>query len=210
MRIVEKSGKTVDEVKVSLQSELKLNDIYETCELDILQEPSPGFLGFGAKEAVVRAKINTDKNLKAGFIVSRMLELLGLETELKEHYDPQRRQIEFEFSGKNAERTISTIGESIEKLEYLAGLLLNRHEPEPYLKLRFRVRKITEARENYLKSTAKSMADKVISQKKPLPMAPMNSYERLIVHQELQGLKNIRTISEGQGTERHIVIEYTG
>lgn len=209
MRIVEKSARTVAEAKTILQSELKLNELYETCELDILQEPSTGFLGFGVKEAIVQAKIQTDKNLKAGFLVSNLLKLLGFPVTLKKHYDAQKKQIEFEFPDE-AQKAVNSIGDHLEQLEYLAGLLLNRHDPEPYVRLRFRVRKITEARENYLRSTAKTIAQKAITQKKNQAMPPMSPYERLIVHQELQEHKKIKTFSEGQGAERHIIIEYTG
>lgn len=63
-------------------------------------------------------------------------------------------------------------------------------------------------REKTLQDLAKRMAKVVVKNKKSYALEPMNSYERRIIHTTLQGFKNISTHSEGEGKDRHLIIDY--
>ena len=59
-----------------------------------------------------------------------------------------------------------------------------------------------------LQDLAKRMAKVVVKNKKSYSLEPMNSYERRIIHTALQGYANISTHSEGDGKDRHLIIDY--
>lgn len=65
-----------------------------------------------------------------------------------------------------------------------------------------------DRRKKTLVDLAKRMAKNVVSTKKSYSLEPMNSYERRIIHTALQGYKNVSTHSEGEGKERHLIIDY--
>ena len=58
----------------------------------------------------------------------------------------------------------------------------------------------------YLKNTAKDLADQVVLSKEEKALPPMSSYERRVVHAELSGRTDVTTESRGDGFDRHIVI----
>jgi spoIIIJ-associated protein len=59
----------------------------------------------------------------------------------------------------------------------------------------------------YLKNTAKSLADQVVQTKEDKVLLPMSSYERRIIHAELAQRTDVITESQGEGLDRHIVIK---
>ena len=52
------------------------------------------------------------------------------------------------------------------------------------------------------------MANQVLEDKKTIHLNPMNSYDRRIIHTELNEIDNISTSSEGEGDGRHVVIQF--
>ena len=56
--------------------------------------------------------------------------------------------------------------------------------------------------------TAIKTAKNVIKTKIDASLEPMSNDERKVIHQKLQEFKNIKTESEGEGVNRHLVIKY--
>lgn len=65
-----------------------------------------------------------------------------------------------------------------------------------------------QRKQKILKEEVKKIAHEVQKSKTATKLDPMNSYERLLVHNELKEMKNIITRSEGEKPNRYIVIEY--
>ena len=59
----------------------------------------------------------------------------------------------------------------------------------------------------YLERLAKTLAREVRSTKQEVVMENMNSYERRIVHNILTNFKGVKTESEGEEPNRHVVIK---
>lgn len=59
----------------------------------------------------------------------------------------------------------------------------------------------------HLERLAQNIAKQVISTKTPVVMENMNSYERRIVHNILNEYKGIKTESEGEEPNRHIIVK---
>ena len=61
-------------------------------------------------------------------------------------------------------------------------------------------------REDLIVKLAKAAAKKAAGEKKTIPLPAMNAYERRLVHGELAMHPDIKTESEGEGKNRHVVI----
>lgn len=61
-------------------------------------------------------------------------------------------------------------------------------------------------REDIIIKLAKAAAKKSATEKKIIPLPPMNAYERRLVHGGLSMHPDIKTESEGEGRSRHVVI----
>jgi spoIIIJ-associated protein len=61
-------------------------------------------------------------------------------------------------------------------------------------------------REDLIVKLAKAAAKKAATEKKTIPLPVMNAYERRLVHAELAVHPDIKTESEGEGKNRHVVI----
>jgi len=62
-------------------------------------------------------------------------------------------------------------------------------------------------RETIITELAKAAARKVIMKKAAVTLPAMNAYERRLVHTELATRPDVATESEGEGTERRVVIK---
>ncbi len=60
-----------------------------------------------------------------------------------------------------------------------------------------------------LQTKAQMMAERARSFQYDVELSPMSSYERLIVHTTLQGAPNVKTVSQGEGRNRRVVIKYS-
>ena len=69
------------------------------------------------------------------------------------------------------------------------------------------INKYKQSKIEYLKKTAKEMADEVSLTKEEKALFPMPAYERRVIHTELSQRTDIATESQGQGADRHIVIK---
>lgn len=59
-----------------------------------------------------------------------------------------------------------------------------------------------------IKTTAHMMAERARFFKSSVSLEPMSPYDRLIVHEHLANVKDVKTESEGVGRDRHVVIRY--
>lgn len=66
-----------------------------------------------------------------------------------------------------------------------------------------------QKRIDYLEGLAAQHARRVKETKKPIALSNLNAYERKIVHDKVASLKGVTTHSEGEGKDRHLIIEPT-
>lgn len=65
-----------------------------------------------------------------------------------------------------------------------------------------------EAKVREIESKATLLAERVRTFRSRAEMIPMNSYERMVVHTLFSNDPEITTTSEGEGEQRHVVLEY--
>ena len=64
-----------------------------------------------------------------------------------------------------------------------------------------------EKQQNRLERLAKNLAKEVLKTKTEIHLDNMNAYDRRIIHNALTNFKGIKTISEGEEPERHVIIK---
>ncbi|MGB5822726.1 MAG: RNA-binding cell elongation regulator Jag/EloR [Proteocatella sp.] len=108
--------------------------------------------------------------------------------------------------GDDASRLIGRRGESLDSLQMLLGLAVNK-EKEKYVKVLLDIENYRAKREESLIKYANKMARQAAKQRRVIKLEPMNPYERRIIHSALQSDRYVKTYSEGKDPYRKIVIE---
>ena len=110
--------------------------------------------------------------------------------------------------GKQVSALIGRRGETMEALSYLASLVANRLGGD-YMKLGLDVAGYRNKREADLEALAKRLSEKVIRTGRSIAVEPMNPYERRIIHSAVGKIEGVRSESEGDGSDRRVVIYST-
>ena len=199
---ITKSGKTVDDALYEALKELHASR--DEVEVTIIDEGAKGFLGmFGAKDAVIQVvkKFNPEKIavtfLKEMFQAMKMN--VSIETSLKE------KQLAIELSGDEMGVLIGKRGQTLDSLQYLVSLVVNKDSDE-YIRVKVDTEDYRRRRKETLENLAKNIAYKVKRTKRSVSLEPMNPYERRIIHSALQNDKYVTTHSEGEEPFRRVVV----
>ena len=98
-------------------------------------------------------------------------------------------------------------GETLDALQYLTSLCLNRNRKEEgYLRVNIDTEDYREKREQTLVRLARRLASQVKATGKPRALEPMNPYERRVLHATLQNHPYVSTHSEGEEPNRRVII----
>ena len=92
----------------------------------------------------------------------------------------------------------------VSDLNYIVRLITKKEQWDDVL---IDVNSYLKEREGLILELARAAARKVIATKEEIPLPPMNSYERRLIHTELAGRPDLKTESAGEGKERCVVIK---
>lgn len=147
---------------------------------------------------------------KAGRAISYLksiLKSLGCEdTEIKIAEKDNSALIE--LNGEGLGVVIGHRGETLDSLQYLAGLAASNGGG--YYKVTLDIGNYREKREEALKGLAKRISDQVLKTGKCHSLEPMNPYERRIIHTTVQSIDGVISGSFGEGPARYVVIGIEG
>lgn len=115
----------------------------------------------------------------------------------------------FEIVGENLGGIIGRRGETLDALQHLANLVVNRSS-ETKVRVLLDAENYRAKRTETLGKFAQRAAFQAIKYKRNKALEPMNAYERHIIHVSLQGMENISTSSVGTEPNRRVIINYTG
>ena len=202
MDAIEKSGKTVELALAALMQELNVSSL-DKLEYEVIEEGAKGFLGFGSKDAVIKASVKFNPEKIAKEFLREMFVAMGIivniETELKE------KQLLINLSGSDMGILIGKRGQTLDSIQYLVHLVVNKGDA-PYLSITIDTENYRQRRKETLESLAYNLAKKVKQTGKKVVLEPMNPYERRIIHSSLQNNKYVTTYSEGEEPYRNVVI----
>lgn len=114
-------------------------------------------------------------------------------------------QLRMQMSGDNMSLLIGRRGETLDALQYLTSLTVNRGR-EDYLRISIDTENYRAKREEALRKLAVRMAGRAKKSGKRVALEPMNPYERRILHSALQNDPEVTTHSEGEEPYRRVII----
>lgn len=203
MEFIEISAKNVDDAIT--QATVQLGITSDQLEYEILDKGSTGFLGIGSKNAVIKArkKFSIDENVVE--FLSSIFEAMKMEVEILVAVNEEEHTIEVELKGDDMGILIGKRGQTLDSLQYLTNLAINKHSDE-YYKVKIDTEDYRKRRKETLENLAKNIAYKVKRTKRPVSLEPMNPFERRIIHSALQNDRYVTTHSEGDEPYRHVVV----
>lgn len=107
--------------------------------------------------------------------------------------------------GKDTAALIGRRGGTLDALQYITGLVLNRGKQD-YRRVMLDTENYRKKREEALVRLANRIAQKVSKTNRKVTLEPMNPYERRILHSTLQPHPKVETISEGEEPFRRVVV----
>ena len=203
MEFIKISAKNVDDAIT--QATVQLGITSDQLEYEVLDKGSTGFLGIGSKNAVIKArkKFSIDENVVE--FLSSIFDAMKMEVEILVAVNEEEHIIEVELKGDDMGILIGKRGQTLDSLQYLTNLAINKHSDE-YYKVKIDTEDYRKRRKETLENLAKNIAYKVKRTKRPVSLEPMNPFERRIIHSALQNDRYVTTHSEGDEPYRHVVV----
>lgn len=202
MKFVEKIGKTVEEAVV--QALVELDAARDEVEVEVLEEPSKGILGFiKVKPARVKVILKNNPLKRASGLLKGIFQTMDLDVKINISENDKTMFINLE--GPDLGILIGRRGETLDALQYLVNLSVNKNQ-EIRKKIIIDIEGYRNRREKTLQRLALKLADKARQRGRNVVLEPMSSQERRIIHTALQGREDIYTFSEGEEPYRKIII----
>ena len=203
------TGETVEQAFENACVQLGVETV--EAEFEVLELPEKKKLGlFGGKPAKVRAYIQSSPAQAAADYLQDLLQKMGLENvEISIHEEKNEEGTQngalLTLSGDDIGFVIGHRGETLDALQYLAGLVAN-HVDEGYYCITLDIGNYREKRKETLEALGKKIALKAVKIGRNYPLEPMNPYERRIIHTAVQEVEGAKSWSEGEDIARHVVI----
>lgn len=102
---------------------------------------------------------------------------------------------------------IGKYGSNLESLQFILAVRLKTLTGEEDFEIFVDIDSWRKQKEEKLKSMALSVAGEVAQSKKPEPLYNLRASERRVVHTVLSDHPDVMTISEGEGSERHLIVK---
>lgn len=202
MKEIETFGRTVDEAVAAALKTLKAKK--EEVEIEVLEEGSKGFLGLlGSRQARVRVVVRESPEKLIKEFLDRILQDMNMDVGIE--IKPREGYYFVNFYGKHLGILIGRRGETLDALQYLCNLAVNRRLKNR-VKIIIDIEGYRKKREQTLVNLARRLSAKVKETGNKIVLEPMNPHERRIIHTALQNERDICTSSEGQEPNRKVVI----
>lgn len=204
MKSIEVEGKNIEDALEKALNEL--NTTKEKINFEIIDPGAKGLFNvIGFKPARIRVSMKYDYIEEARKFIANILKCVGLTAEIS--ITEKDDAININLYGKKMGLIIGYRGETLDSIQYLLSLVLNKSHDIPHKKVILDTENYRSKREETLKGVAIKSANRVIKTRKTLKLEPMNPYERRIIHFALQDNNLVNTYSEGEEPFRRIVIE---
>lgn len=203
MDYIEVTGKTVEDART--EALIKLGTTSDQIEVEILEKGSSGFLGIGSKPAVIRVRRKFTMEDCVRDFLTQVFDAMDLTVDISVEVEEDNHTVNVELKGDEMGVLIGKRGQTLDSLQYLTSLALNRHTDE-YVKVKLDTEDYRKRRKETLENLAKNIAYKVKRTKRPVSLESMNPFERRVIHSTLQNDKYVSTHSEGEEPHRHVVV----
>ena len=203
MEFIEVSAKTVDDAIT--EASIKLGTTSDKIEVEVIEKGSTGFLGIKSKPAIIKARKKNDTVDNIREFLENVFSAMNMEVTIDIKKAEDDKVYEVELSGKEMGLLIGKRGQTLDSLQYLTNLAVNKHS-DGYIKVKLDTEDYRQRRKDTLENLAKNIAYKVKRTKRPVSLEPMNPFERRVIHSALQNDRYVTTHSEGDEPYRHVVV----
>ena len=206
MEFIKVSAKTVNDAIIEACQQLEVTS--DKLEYEVVEEGSAGFLGFNAKPAVINARVKEEAakaDDKAKTFLADVFKSMNLAVVIDAKYNEVENTLDIDLSGDDMGILIGKRGQTLDSLQYLTSLVVNKGEDE-YIRVKVDTENYRQRRKDTLENLAKNISFKVKRTKRAVSLEPMNPYERRIIHSALQNDKYVTTHSEGEEPYRRVVV----
>ena len=145
----------------------------------------------------------TEETKSARAFLQGLTEKMGVPAQIE--VSQSEEQLRMVLSGENMSILIGRRGETLDALQYLTSLNVNRGR-EDYLRVSLDTENYRAKREEALRKLAIRMAGRCKKSGRRVALEPMNPYERRILHSALQADPDVTTHSEGEEPYRRVII----
>ena len=188
--------KTLDEGMELAVSYFHLSE--EKIFLNILEEDENGFK--------VEALVDINLALEGKKYLESILQAMDITYQLEVRSLNNETEIFYNIHTEENPLLIGAKGKTLDALQVLVRNLLQTYTKES-LVVNVDVGSYRENRKHQLEVLATKIAKEVAKTKVPTKLKPMSSYERRIIHNKLSEWRDVYTESEGEGTNRCLVIK---
>ena len=135
-QFIEVSAKTVNEAITEACRKLSVTS--DKLDYQVIEEGSSGFLGIGSRPAVIRAaakieEVNAEDAAKN--FLNEVFAAMNMQVKMDVNYDEAGKSMDIELSGDEMGVLIGKRGQTLDSLQYLVSLVVNR-EVEEYIRVK--------------------------------------------------------------------------
>ena len=203
MDMITVTAKNVDEAVT--KALIELGTTSDKLEYEVVEKGSSGFLGLGAKPAIIRAKKKETLEDRAVEFLEQVFGAMNMQVSISVSYNEEEKEMNVNLEGEDMGILIGKRGQTLDSLQYLVSLVVNKTSAD-YIRVKLDTENYRERRKETLETRAKNIAYKVKRTKRSVSLEPMNPYERRIIHAALQNDKYVVTRSDGEEPFRHVII----
>ena len=179
----------------------------EKAEFEIIDLPKKGLFGLKTYPAKVRVFVKEDKAEMAVEYVTSVLRAMGAQ-DFTAEANQDGENLNITLKGDDLGFIIGRRGETIDAIQYLASLAVNRLDGD-YMRITIDSGNFREKREKTLESLARRLARNVVKTGRSMTLEPMNPYERRIIHATVATVEGATSSSIGEEPNRRVVISST-
>ena len=201
MEFIEVTGKTVEDALT--EASVQLGTTSDKIEYEVVEKGSTGFLGIGSKDAVIKVRLKASTQDLVKEFLSSVFDAMKMEVEIIVNVSEENKLVEVELKGDDMGVLIGKRGQTLDSLQYLTSLSLNKHS-DNYYRVKVDTEDYRKRRKETLENLASNIAYKVKKTKRSVSLEPMNPFERRVIHSALQNDKYVTTHSEGEEPYRHV------
>ncbi len=157
------------------------------------------------EEKEVKAVNGDDLVKKADDFLKDVFAAMNMEVNISSKFNANDNVLDVELSGAEMGVLIGKRGQTLDSLQYLISLVVNRDSAD-YVHVKVDTENYRERRKATLENLAKNISYKVRKTRQSVALEPMNPYERRIIHSALQNDRYVTTHSEGDEPFRRVVV----
>ena len=206
MEYIDFSAKTVSDAITEACKHFTVTS--DKLEYVVVEEGSTGFLGFNSKPAKIQARVKEEKlsvEDQTKKFLDEVFHAMNMVVTIDAKFDEEQNLLDVELSGDEMGVLIGKRGQTLDSLQYLISLVVNKGTGE-YIRVKVDTENYRQRRKETLENLAKNISYKVKRTKRPVSLEPMNPYERRIIHSALQNDRYVTTHSEGEEPFRRVVV----